>query len=89
MNRKDTRADDDTGIIKLSLWGSVINLIPKSGVYHLHNESVKQLQGVMSLSTTPHTIIEIPTREIKTSKTSLAELVSSTIHLPPSTQVQC
>ena len=34
MNRKDVRANDDMGIIKLSLWGSVINLLPKSGVYH-------------------------------------------------------
>ena len=42
MNRKDARANDDTGIIKLSLWRSVINLIPTSGVYHLHNVSVKQ-----------------------------------------------
>ena len=42
MNRKDARANDDTDIIKLSLWGSVINLIPKSSVYHIHNVSVKQ-----------------------------------------------
>ena len=42
INRKDARTNDDTGITKLSLWGSVISLIPKSGVYHLRNVSVKR-----------------------------------------------
>ena len=60
------------------------------GVYHLHSVSVKQWQGVMSLSTTPQTIIEVSTRKIKPSKTSLAELVFSTIQLSVlSTHVQC
>ena len=84
LNKKDVACNDDTGKIKLTLWGSCIECIKESGVYFILQVKIKEWpKGIISLTTTPSTCITISDENIQKSKSSLKELISYTVKFPP------
>lgn len=83
INKKEVAINDETGIIKLALWGDDIQKIPKSAVYKLEYLRVQEYPvGVLNLSTTPRTNIQVSDKQITPSKVLLRELSSSSVKLP-------
>ena len=84
VNKMEVACNDDSGTIKLTLWGSCIYCINKNGVYLLEKVKVKEWpKGILSLTTTPGTCIKESGKIIEKSKSSLKELVSYCVNFPP------
>ena len=84
VDKKEVSANDDTGIIKLTLWSNTIADVPTSGVYLLEQVTVREWpQGVLSITTSPKTTIRPSDKAIKKSKSVLPELLSFSVKFPP------
>ena len=65
-------------------WGSCIECIQESDVYFIQQVKIKECpKGIISLTTTPLTCIEISEQNIQKSKSSLKELISYTVKFSP------
>ena len=85
INKKEVGCNDDTGTIKLTLWGTCVDHSKQSGVCFIQNAKVREYpKGVISITTTPSTTIKQSERNIVKSKSSIRELVSYCVELPPS-----
>ena len=85
INKKDVGCNDDTDTIKLTLWSTCVDHVKQSGVYFIQNTKVREYpKGVISITTTPSTTIKQSERNIIKSKSSIKELVSYCVELPPS-----
>jgi len=84
INKKEVSANDDTGIIKLTLWGSAIDKIPKSDAYYLQKVVVKEYsKGTISISSSPRSTITISQNKILPSQSTIRELLLHTFSFPP------
>lgn len=81
--RMDISINDDTGIMKLSLWGSKIDHITESRVYLLRDLCVTKYRGVISINTTHQTSIEPSSKEIQPAKSCLVELATRILQTCP------
>ena len=84
LNKREVTANDDTGIIKFTLWGSLIDSVPEDGVYIIKNTTLREWpQATLCLTTSTRATIQTSTESIAPSGTTLTELVSFEIHFPP------
>ena len=82
---KKSWCNDDTGTIKLTLWGTCVDHAKQSGVYFIQNAKVREYpKGVISITTTSSATIKQSEQNIIKSKSSIKELVSYCVELPPS-----
>ena len=88
VNKKEVACNDNTGTIKLTIWGNNISFIKTNGVFFIQQAKVNEYpQGVLSITTTPSSYIRPSTEDIQISKSSLKDLVSYSVKFPP-TSVQ-
>lgn len=80
MNKKDISANDETGVIKITLWGSRIANVPSDGVYFVKNAMVNEFRNAISLNTNHHTKFSLSDRSINKSKTTL--FITDTVYFP-------
>ena len=87
MDKMEVPINDESGLIKLTLWGPNIALVPHDGVYQILKAKVREWpKGVVMLNTTTSTIIfPAPDVHISPSKSNLPNLFSKTIQFPPLT----
>ena len=70
INKKEVAFNDNTGVIKLTLWGTLI------GVYEIINVKIREWPaGVLTITTTSSTTITPSSQKILPSKSSLKELM--------------
>ena len=84
INKKEVAINDNTGVIKLTLWGTLIDMVPVSGVYEIINAKIREWPaGVLTITTTPSTTITPSSQKILPWKSSLKELMSTKVSFPP------
>jgi len=84
MKKKEVSANDDTGIIKLTLWGSLIDMAPVNGVYSVNSVKVREWPTkVFAITTTPSSHISRSEKVIMPTNSVLKELVSTKLSFPP------
>ena len=89
VNKKELQGNDNTGTIKVTLWGEKIKDVAVSGVYLLKNALVNDYNGLISLNTNHRTYIkESSDKPIMPAKNTLAELVTKQVYFPPSAVTQ-
>ena len=82
--KKDVTINDDTGIIKLTLWNEIIQLIPDSATYQIEDALINEYpKGVISISTCSKTKITKMDQTIEPSVSSLPELKVFEVRFPP------
>lgn len=82
VDKKDVLANDLTGAILLSLWGSKINDVPENGTYDCKNVIIKLLKGALVLSTNQKSLISKASVNVEPSSLIPNELKTYTAQLP-------
>ena len=82
---KEIQANDQTGIIKVTLWGNRIKSVSKDGVYTIKDAIVNEYNGVKSLNTRYKTSFVSTIADIAPSQSALTDLVSIPVAFPPTT----
>ena len=84
VNKAEYNINDNSGNMKLTVWGSKIQEIKHSGVHVIRNAVVNEYYGVISLNTNQETYFEpSDSTTIQPSKSTLSELITKTIQFPP------
>lgn len=84
MNKKEVAVNDHTGVIKLTLWDSLIDSVLQSCTYMIESAKIREWPtGVLSITTTPSSKIKPSSKKIQPTKGNLKELTSIKIRSPP------
>ena len=84
VSKKDVSANDETGIIRLTLWGEKIKEVEENRSYNIENIVVKEWpQGVFYLTTGRNTSIEMSDYTVEPTKQKIAELKTTLVRFPP------
>ena len=80
----DVSINDDSGVMKLTIWGSKKFEVSASGVYKIANAVVNEYpKNAFSLQTGFKTTFILSEQDITPTKTNLPELCSYQVSLPP------
>ena len=83
INRKEIAANDNSGMVKITLWEGRINDVPLDGVYKIKNAIVNEYNGHKSLNTYGQTIFTGFDHNIQPSKVTLTDFVIRRLRFAP------
>ena len=83
INKKEITANDNSGMVKITLWESRINDVPLNGVYKIKNAIVNEYNGTKSLNTNGQTIFSRSDHNIQPSKVTLTNLAVRRLRFAP------
>ena len=83
INEKEIAANDNSGMVKITLWEGRINDVPLDGVYKIKNAIVNEYNGNKSLNTYGKTIFTGFDHNIQPSKVTLTDFVIRRLRFAP------
>ena len=83
VNKKEIVANDNSGMMKITLWGIWINDVPLDRVYKVKNANVNEYNDTKSLNTNGQTVFTVSDHNIQPSKVSLTDLVIRRLRFSP------
>ena len=83
INKKEIAANDNSGMVKITLWEGRINDVPLDGVYKIKNAIVNEYNGNKSLNTYGKTIFTGFDHNIQPSKVTLTDFVIRRLRFAP------
>ena len=83
INKKEIVANDNSGMVKITLWEGRINDVPLDGVYKIKNAIVDEYNGTKSLNTHEQTIFTGSGHNIQSSKVTLTDLLIRRLRFAP------
>ena len=84
IDKKECKGNDETGVIKIALWGQLVSQVSKNGVYTLKNAVVKRdfRSNELYVTTNTSTIISSSTKNIDATVMDLGGLTRRNFKFP-------
>ena len=83
VHKKEIAANNNSGMVKITLWGSRINDVPLNRVFKIKDAIVNEYNHTKSLNTNGQTVFTISDHNIQPSKVTLTDLVIRRLRFAP------